>query len=283
MDQRKRMHHTPTNHSHSAQFWRDPAMPYVESRRACDSRACYRLHSHPTFSIGAVDAGSSVFTGAPDGPVVLHPGTLVFVPASRAHACNPAEAGWSYQMLHVDAQWLLDVWQEDGQRVPGFAADAAPVRMTRNAAVYARFCALNALLFSEASIRDKEAALIEFMGGFAEDPEQSTLAPADNVTVIDRLMPLLDVLRRTQMDMSLPELAAMVSMSRYQLIRAFRGATGMTPHAWQLNQRINQARLRLQAGDALADIAYDLGFSDQSHFQRVFKAHAGVTPKGYRA
>ncbi len=36
-------------------------MPYVETRRACASRACYKAHSHPTFSIGAVDQGNSIF------------------------------------------------------------------------------------------------------------------------------------------------------------------------------------------------------------------------------
>ena len=48
----------------NTRLWRDPRLPQVESRRACNSRACYKAHSHPTFSIGAVDAGSSLFTGA---------------------------------------------------------------------------------------------------------------------------------------------------------------------------------------------------------------------------
>ena len=82
---------------------------------------------------------------------------------------------------------------------------------------------------------------------------------------------------------SLVELARMAHMSRYQLIRAFRTATGMTPHAYQLNIRINQARDWLRQGAELADIAYRLGFADQSHFQRIFKAHAGVTPGLYRS
>jgi len=67
-------------------------------------------------------------------------------------------------------------------------------------------------------------------------------------------------------------------MSRYQLIRAFRAVTGMTPHAWQLNQRINLARERIRGGDRISDVAQHLGFADQAHFQRVFKAYAGVTP-----
>lgn len=98
-------------------FWRDPAMPYVESRRACHSRACYKAHSHPTVSIGAVDAGVSHFTGAATGeasrPVVIRAGSVVFLPAATVHACNPAPGqAWSYQMLHLDAAWLERVLAE---------------------------------------------------------------------------------------------------------------------------------------------------------------------------
>ena len=56
----------------------------------------------------------------------------------------------------------------------------------------------------------------------------------------------------------------------------------MTPHAYQLNMHVNRARNRLQAGTALAQLAHELGFADQSHLQRVFKAHAGITPGRYR-
>ncbi len=265
------------------QFWRDPAMPYVESRRACHSRACYRPHSHPTFSIGAVDQGASVFTGAPDGPVVLQPGSLVFVPPARVHACNPERASaWSYQMLHLDAHWLRAVRQED-TRQPDDLAEA-PIRISREPSLYAGFCQLNGVLFSDASIHDKEAALIEFLGGCVGAPGQQIPFLPHAPECRQRLQPVLDRLHQAGVDMpALGELAHMAGMSRYRLIRMFRAATGLTPHAWQLNQRINQARQQLQAGEALADVAYRLGFADQSHFQRTFKAHAGVTPARYRA
>ena len=81
---------------------------------------------------------------------------------------------------------------------------------------------------------------------------------------------------------ALSELAVAAEMSRYQLIRAFRKATGMTPHAWQLNQRINLARDAIRQGESLTDLAYRLGFADQAHFQRVFKAHTAVTPGHFR-
>ena len=39
------------------EFWQDRRMPYVETRRSCFGRTCYKSHSHPTFSIGAIDEG----------------------------------------------------------------------------------------------------------------------------------------------------------------------------------------------------------------------------------
>jgi AraC-like DNA-binding protein len=266
------------------EFWRDPAMPHAESRRSCHSRACYKPHSHPTFSIGAVDQGASVFTGAADGPVALRAGMLVFVPAHRVHACNPApDSAWSYQMLHLDASWLQAVRQEYAGPGIRYGADEA-IRIVHEPAVYARFCRLNALLFASAHSQDKEAALIEFIGE-CDGVDGMRVAPrAASPGRTRTLGPVLDFLRQTQApDAALIDLARLAGMSRYQLIRAFRAATGMTPHAWQLNERVNLARERLRAGEDIAQVAHGLGFADQAHFQRVFKAHTGVTPGRYRA
>jgi len=266
----------------TTEFWRDPALPQVESRRACHSRACYRAHSHPSFSIGAVDAGRSLFTGAPGGPVELCAGTLVFVPPGRVHACNPADTAWSYQMLHVDARWWQAVRQEAALQDLAPLGEE-PVRLRSSAASYGRFCRLNALLFSDAGRHAKEAALVEFIGDYVSEQDDRLLEPAAATRERQRLQPVFKALQEEAVDaLSLGELAVLAGMSRYQLIRSFRAASGLTPHAWQLNGRINQARDRLRAGEALADIAHRLGFADQSHFQRMFKAHTGVTPGRYR-
>ncbi len=266
-----------------AQFWRDPTMPYAESRRACHSRTCYKPHSHPTYSIGAVDEGTSLFTGASDGPITLHAGSVVFVPASRIHACNPVpNTAWSYQMLHLSAAWFHAARQEYDQTQVNHVS-IAPIRVVVNPRVYARFCRLNTVLFFQVDPRDKEATLIEFMGDFDEAQGLPINVPVISPHLIGQLTPILDFLRHgPATGTPLAELACLADMSRYQLIRAFRATTGMTPHAWQLNQRINLARGRIRAGEGIADVAYRLGFADQAHFQRVFKAYAGVTPGRFR-
>ena len=262
-------------------FWRDPALPFVEIRKACQSRACYKPHAHPTFSIGVVDGGSSIFMGAGGTPVELHPGALVFVPAERVHACNPAlDSAWSYQMMHLDSAWLTAVREEYAALQP---KASEPIRVVLDPALYSRFCVLSDVLFSEATVGEKEGALIEFVGDY--DLQHSAyVEPVGNKPhLAEKINAAQDHIRsRPEANVSLPELAAITCMSRYQLIRAFRAVTGMTPHAWQLNLRINLARNLMHKGDSIVNVANHLGFADQAHFQRVFKAYTGVTPGSFR-
>ncbi len=183
-------------------------------------------------------------------------------------------------MLHLDADWLRGVRQEYAGTGP---MAPEPVCIITDQEAYGRFCRMNALLFSGAEGCDKEAALIEFIGDFDTGSGLCMAAPGIPSRLAGQIRPALECLRAApSSSFSLEELARLTAMSRYQMIRAFRAVTGMTPHAWQLNLRINLARDRLRDGQAISAVAQHLGFADQAHFQRVFKAHVGVTPGRYR-
>lgn len=266
-----------------ARYWFDPAMPYVESRCASDSGAAYLPHTHPTLSIGAVDGGHSLF-GTGTESVRLAPGDVVVIPAGQVHACNPEpDARWSYQMLHLDPAWVGAMLALRG--VAMLPAALARVRVTSAPDTYAGLCRLNDVLFSAAPQATKEAALGGFVAALlgGADQRQAVRAPRQPVTPEDRLAGLVAHLHAHHAEpLPLAELARGAGMSRYQLIRAFRADLGMTPHAYQLDLRINHARQLLRAGGALAEIAQVLGFSDQSHFQRAFKQRVALTPRSYQ-
>lgn len=76
--------------------------------------------------------------------------------------------------------------------------------------------------------------------------------------------------------------AAAGAPSRFQLVRSFAATTGLPPHAYQIQRRINLARQLLAHGLAPADIAVRLGFVDQSHFSRHFKRVVAVPPATYQ-
>ncbi len=80
-------------------------------------------------------------------------------------------------------------------------------------------------------------------------------------------------------DLALEELAALVGLSAKHFARAFRQSTGVPPHRWLIERRIEHAKTLLVAGDlGLADIALACGFADQSHFTATFRKIIGMTP-----
>jgi AraC-like DNA-binding protein len=81
----------------------------------------------------------------------------------------------------------------------------------------------------------------------------------------------------------LHEIAGACGLSVSHFSRAFHKSTGLAPHAWLLNARVESARAMLRSGDAsLSTIARASGFADQSHFARVFTHRVGLSPGTWR-
>jgi AraC-like DNA-binding protein len=79
------------------------------------------------------------------------------------------------------------------------------------------------------------------------------------------------------------DLAALCGMRDYEFTRAFKAATGMPPHRYGIERRLERAKqLLANSGDPLAEIAYAVGFASQSHMTDVFRVKLGVTPGRYR-
>jgi len=81
--------------------------------------------------------------------------------------------------------------------------------------------------------------------------------------------------------LTLAALAQEAGLSRFQLLRAFCKATGLTPHAYVMQRRIALARRLIAARLPLAQAAFAAGFADQSHMTRIFVRKYGVSPRLY--
>lgn len=82
-------------------------------------------------------------------------------------------------------------------------------------------------------------------------------------------------------NISLEELSKVAGLSRYHLLRVFRESTGLPPHNFHIQQRIDHAKRLLRIGTPFAQIALESGFSDQSHFTNTFHRYTGATPTQY--
>lgn len=258
-------------------------MPYVETRQACQSRICYKAHSHATFSIGAVDTGLSRFSSYLSTIEMIESGALVVIPAQVEHSCNPMpDQAWSYQMMHLNADWLAALLSEIvREQIHASIPQLKPI-VIKKPELYRAFTQLNRDLFNpEIDFREKEQRLIEVLTQIILPCFEWEKTDISHY-FYDHLKDLMVYLKDVDTIIPLEKLASMLRISRYVVIRLFKANLGLTPHAFQLNLKVNQARELLKYGKNIGDISYELGFSDQSHFHRVFKIHTGVTPRQYQ-
>jgi AraC family transcriptional regulator len=82
---------------------------------------------------------------------------------------------------------------------------------------------------------------------------------------------------------NLEPIARRCGMPVGRFVRLFRQTTGLPPHRWLRSFRVQHAKELMTNGSlSLAQIAYECGFSDQSHFTRVFAATVNMTPAAWR-
>jgi AraC family transcriptional regulator len=83
--------------------------------------------------------------------------------------------------------------------------------------------------------------------------------------------------------LTLDELAQRARLSRSAFTRAFRAATGISPHRYLTERRLAAAQRLLRLTELpIAFIAQETGFSSQSHFTTMFRAALSCTPAEYR-
>jgi len=84
-------------------------------------------------------------------------------------------------------------------------------------------------------------------------------------------------------ELSLEEIAASAYLSEYHFARLFKQITGVTPHVYLANFRLERARrLLAETTFSISEIAGMVGYQSQSHFTKIFKSVTGVTPRAYR-
>jgi len=247
----------------------------IDAMSAATARAFPR-HTHDQYGIGVVDAGGHA-SWSGRGQVEAGPGHFICVNPGEVHdgrAIGGRARAW--RILYFEPTVLAGLCTDilaGTQRSFTFTAPVFADRSLHRSFDDAfRYCAGGGTLSCETAV----LRLVSRLGVHSSTRLVSDEGPT---ACIRRVLGRIDA--DPAAPLTLVALAREAGLSRYQLIRGFARALGLTPHAYILQRRISLAQRLIRAGRELAEVATEAGFCDQSHLTRCFVRQFGVTPRRY--
>lgn len=191
------------------------------------------------------------------------------------------EQGSSYRVFRLSSSFIQSVFS-DATLTPSFKGPliSDPCLNTAFAGVF-----LDAFLSfeQEATPLERETKLLGLVSALIKHCSESTLKDS----CVGKEPRAVNLVREViqahpEQNIKLDDLAYLTELSKYHLLRVFQREVGLSPHEYQTNLRINKAKGLLARGEKIANVALDLGFSDQAHFARTFKHYTLTTPGHFR-
>ncbi|MFP2769243.1 AraC family transcriptional regulator [Oceanisphaera sp. KMM 10153] len=254
-------------------YWKYPGFAGLELCLADHAGFTYGRHIHLDYHIGLVEQGAQKFihkgSSAP-----LAPGQLSLLNPDVAHdgSCFD-EQGFRVRVFSIAPELMASLAEELQQATPYFGQP-----LIHQPRLYRQSLALHRQLEQEQLDRQEaENHLLALLSTFFPHQELQPLAPPALTRIRDKLLAELDSSH------PLEQLAAELGLSRFQFLRRFNAAMGITPHAYLKRLRLEAAKKYLAAGATIADTAQAVGFFDQAHFHRAFVAAYRLTPARFRA
>lgn len=277
------------NHEH-ARFFRSPALPETELLTARYVTHSFAPHWHEGYVVGVITAGAEGYRyrGADH---VAGAGWLACINPDEIHTGERAvDEGWTYRVFYPSARALLDIARQlrgDGAMAAGASGlPRLPHTAVRDVELARALARAHALLEQGADILAAQGAALSALAALlvrhAREPEPGGVAGLRPEHAKAETMRQLLAADLTE-QMSLDDLARAVELSPFHAARVFARSTGMPPHAWRTQLRLNRSLDLLRAGRSVAEAALAVGFADQSHYTRHFRRAYGCPPGRWKA
>jgi AraC-like DNA-binding protein/mannose-6-phosphate isomerase-like protein (cupin superfamily) len=278
----------------------------VEVLRTTYQSQTFARHSHDTYTLGLVLGGAGTFW-CRGSERFARKGDVVVIPPGEVHTGSVSSGVESLSYLAV----YLPVGLAALHAEAAGARDGKPPEFTslvlRDSCVRRAYQALDRAIGSADAFHRGPAAGNTEGAGLDEGATQEAVCVAitelirrhahrhaqdetlDRRRGTARESRIVSVVREVLEDSyaradetSLQVLAQRTGVTPFRVIRAFREATGLAPHQYLIQRRVERARQLLADGAVPSMVAAMTGFVDQSHLTYHFKKHLGITPGHYR-
>lgn len=238
-----------------------------------ETRHSFPRHMHEQYGIGLIHSGAQKSLSG-RGIVEAGPGNTITVNPCEVHDGMPiGDHGRAWRMLYFEPRLIAEAIDDISESKTSEFEFSQPV-IDRDDIARSFERLYRALITQGEAVACEEALLILIAAvqpGRKDSPSPpSTVARAQSLIDDDPARAL-----------TLSDLAREAGVSRFQLLRSFAQAKGLTPHAYILQRRINMARRLIARRLSLAEAALEAGFADQSHMTRIFRRTFGMSPGAY--
>ncbi|GFE80137.1 transcriptional regulator [Steroidobacter agaridevorans] len=264
-------------HTQKSILWQPASLPGVTLLRGEYLQQRLARHVHEEYALGVVTRGGLGFQyrGASH---LAGAGEINIVVPGEVHTGHPEiEAFWSYRTFYIAPEVMREVDVDLGtpaRSLPFFAAG-----VLKDPKLAAGVLDLHRDIDGGAiaPIEMQSRLLVLLSAWIRRHGERARRAKVSmRAAHVGRVREYLEDCWRERP--ALTQLAAMVELSSFQLLRAFEREYGVPPHAYLIQRQVREAKRMLERGVAIAEVAHTCGFADQSHLNRHFKRIWGVTP-----
>ena len=246
-----------------------------------DTALAYGRHMHDQFGIGLIDRGAQVSLSS-RGVVEAKAGDIITVNPGEVHDGAPiGDGGRAWQMLYFEPHTVSDFVHDMTEGRTGAIELPNPVIRDRGLADRYRslFAAMTACSGTAQNMQ-AEGHLFLMLEQLFENRRTVKEARSVPKAIVVAIAKIDD---EPDAPLSLDDLARLCGISRFQVLRGFARATGLTPHAYMIQRRLQMTKRMIARGDDLAEAAASSGFADQSHMTRLFVRTYGMSPGYYAA
>ena len=232
--------------------------------------------SHPNACVALVTNGGFGYRSS-EGSAALGPGSLLLGNAGGSYTCTHAVAGGDRCLSFAYSSSVIEEVAESQGVSPRFRRAALPA-----SSALAGLWALAASR-SEGQGASLEEVAIEVLGralGSGGDDRRRPLHFRDERRAVEA-MRAIDA--GASESLSLADMARRAGLGRYHFLRAFRAATGTTPHQYLVAARLRRAARMLLERMPVTEVAFESGFGDLSNFIRTFRRATGRSPRAFTA
>ena len=263
-------------------FRRDAELEGLEICRVLDSEHVFPNHAHDgIYAIGLMERGGSWCLGPGREDAYVAAGQIALINPGQVHSGVPGQGrSTTYRMIYVTldrfADLAGDVCEKAGT-IPEFEQIVISDPHGFNMLIH--LCRLmdrsGRRLQKQSVALETFARLLSTYGGLRA-PNGRT---GRQRRAVRRAKAFLS--ENLEAKLSLEEVASTVGLSRYHFLRVFKQETGLPPHVFRTQRRIDAAQGLLKKGLPFSEVALSTGFADQSHFTNKFRQFMGATPSQY--